>query len=45
MNYFIRRKSDGHLVAIRKLSVQEAENLVSYLNFADEKNEYFYSTY
>jgi hypothetical protein len=45
MKYYIRRKSDGHLVAIRYKGEEEAVNIVEYLNSVDTSNEYYYSTY
>jgi hypothetical protein len=42
MKYYIRRKKDDHLVAIRYAGRQEAEDIVSYLNWVDEANEYYY---
>lgn len=45
MKYYIRRKSDNKLIAIRYAGRQEAENIVSYLNWVDEINEYYYEQY
>ena len=42
MKYYIRRKSDDQLVAIRYAGRQEAEQIVAYLNWVDELNEYYY---
>lgn len=44
MKYYIRRKSDDHLIAIRYKGEQEAASIVEYLNSVDAKNEYYYST-
>lgn len=45
MKYYIRRKSDSRLVAIRYNGEQEATNIVEYLNSVDANNEYYYSTH
>jgi hypothetical protein len=42
MKYYIRRKSDGHLVAIRYKGEYEAKEIVNYLNQVDKDNEYYY---
>lgn len=42
MKYYIRRKIDGHLVAIRYKGEGEAQAIVDYLNSVDDKNEYYY---
>jgi hypothetical protein len=43
IKYYIRRKSDDRLVAIRYNGRQEAEQIVKYLNEVDEVNEYYYT--
>lgn len=45
MKYYIRRKIDSRLIAIRYKGEQEAVNIVDYLNSVDPNNEYYYSTY
>jgi hypothetical protein len=42
MKYYIRRKSDDNLIAIRYNGEEEARQIVEYLNWVDEKNEYYY---
>lgn len=42
MKYYIRRKPDGYLVAIRYKGKDEAQAIVDYLNSVDAKNEYYY---
>jgi hypothetical protein len=44
MKYYIRRKSDNYLVAIRYKGEDEAKNIVKYLNSVDSKNEYYYES-
>ena len=43
MKYYIRRKSDNILVAIRYKGEGEAREIVNYLNEVDQKNEYYYT--
>jgi hypothetical protein len=42
MKYYIRRKPDGDLIAIRYKGEEEAQAIVDYLNSVDSKNEYYY---
>jgi hypothetical protein len=42
MKYYIRRKSDGQLVAIRYQGEHEAKEIVNYLNQVDKNDEYYY---
>jgi hypothetical protein len=44
MKYYIRRKSDGNLIAIRYKGEGEAIEIVNYLNAVDNKNEYYYES-
>jgi hypothetical protein len=41
VKYYIRRKSDNDLVAIRYAGKEEAEQIVAYLNEVDKNNEYY----
>lgn len=42
MKYYIRRRSDNYLIAIRYKGEHEAKEIVNYLNQVDSKNEYYY---
>lgn len=42
MKYYIRRKIDDRLVAIRYKGEEEAQKIVDYLNEVDKSNEYYY---
>jgi hypothetical protein len=44
MKYYIRRKGDDYLVAIRYKGENEAKDIVNYLNAVDNKNEYYYES-
>jgi hypothetical protein len=44
VKYYIRRKVDGHLIALRYNGEQEARDIVNYLNEVDANNEYYYDT-
>jgi hypothetical protein len=44
MKYYIRRKGDDYLVAIRYKGEGEAIEIVNYLNAVDSKNEYYYES-
>lgn len=45
MKYYIRRKSDDRLIALRYKGEEEAQLLVEYLNEVDPQNEYYYEGY
>jgi len=45
MKYYIRRRSDARLIALRYKGEQEARDLVNYLNEVDPHNEYYYEAY
>jgi len=45
MKYYIRRRSDARLIALRYKGESEAQELVDYLNEVDPKNEYYYEAY
>jgi hypothetical protein len=41
MKYYIRRKPDGQLVAIRYKGEQEANDIVDYLNSLENSDDYY----
>lgn len=45
MKYYIRRKSDNKLIAMRYAGEEETQQMVDYLNWVDEVNEYYYEAY
>lgn len=45
MKFYIRRKSDGRLIALRYKGEKESQALVDYLNDVDPSNEYYYEAY
>lgn len=45
MKYYIRRRSDARLIALRYAGKAESQALVDYLNEMDPNEEYYYEVY